>query len=70
MKQKPEHIAAEKIAFTDNGILKNLLGEHDRNIKLIERLERVKIGIRGNDLSVSGDSLAVVLVKRLSFFGE
>jgi len=65
LKQKPEHIAAEKIAFTDNGILKNLLGEHDRNIKLIERLERVKIGIRGNDLSVSGDSLAVVLVKNL-----
>jgi len=65
LKQIPEHIAVEKISFTDNSILKNLFGEHDRNIKLIERLERVKVGIRGNDISISGDGLAVALVKNL-----
>ncbi|MDO8786381.1 MAG: PhoH family protein [Syntrophales bacterium] len=65
MIQIPGHISVEKISFSNNHILKNLLGEHDTNIKLIERLERVKVVVRGDEISISGDSLSVEIVKNL-----
>jgi len=34
--------------------MKNLCGEHDKNLKLIEKLEPVKIKAWGNNLSISG----------------
>jgi phosphate starvation-inducible PhoH-like protein len=65
LKQIPENIAVEKVSFSNNNIFKNLLGEHDGNIKLIEKLEPVKMGIRGNDISISGEGISVGLVKNL-----
>ncbi|MFA4915538.1 MAG: PhoH family protein [Syntrophales bacterium] len=65
MKKKLECSTVEKISFTDNAILANLLGEHDRNIKLIERLAQVKVYIRGNDVSISGNTSDVELIKNL-----
>ncbi|MBN1473492.1 MAG: PhoH family protein [Syntrophaceae bacterium] len=35
--------------------MKNLCGEHDKNLKLIEKLEPVKIKAWGNNLSISGN---------------
>jgi phosphate starvation-inducible PhoH-like protein len=58
-------VSAEKINFLDTGILRSLLGEHDRNVKLIEKLENVKISVRGNTLSISGGEFSVSLVKNL-----
>ncbi|MBM4315757.1 MAG: PhoH family protein, partial [Deltaproteobacteria bacterium] len=48
-----------------NDTLRSLLGEQDRNLKLIERLAAVKLGVRGNTLSVRGDPLAAALVRNL-----
>ena len=55
MKKKIESVIFEKIVFPDNDILRSLFGEHDRNVKLIEKLEAVKLGIRGNVISVTGN---------------
>jgi phosphate starvation-inducible PhoH-like protein len=55
----------EKIVFTDNDVLRSLFGEHDRNIKLIEKIAAVKIGIRGNVISLTGGPLAVNLIRNL-----
>jgi phosphate starvation-inducible PhoH-like protein len=55
----------EKIVFADNDVLRNLFGEHDRNIKLIEKLAAVKIGVRGNVTSITGGPLAVNLIRNL-----
>ena len=44
----------EKISFADHNLLKNLCGEHDKHLKLIENLEPVKIKAWGNSLIVSG----------------
>ena len=49
----------ETIDFNDNHCLKLLLGEHDANIKLIEKLNRAKIAVRGNHLSIQGDGTQV-----------
>lgn len=65
MKRSPDFIAVNKINFTDNNLLKSLFGEHDRNIKLIEKLVPVKLVIRGNILSITGEKISVDLVHNL-----
>ena len=47
-------MATEKIDFDDNQHLKLLLGEHDANIKLIEKLNQTRIAVRGNHISLQG----------------
>lgn len=54
MKEIDKHNATEKIMFDDQNLMKNLCGEHDKNLKLIEKLEPVKIKAWGNHLSISG----------------
>ena len=65
MKQTPDFSTVKKIGFTDNDLLRSLLGEHDRNIKLLEKFEPVKISVRGNLLSITGEEVAVDLVHNL-----
>ncbi len=45
----------EKLTFTNHDLLKNLCGEHDKHLKLIEKLEPVKVKAWGNHISVSGE---------------
>lgn len=49
-------MAVEKISFADHNLLKNLCGEHDRHLRLIENLEPVKLKAWGNNITVSGIS--------------
>ena len=65
MKQNPDTASVKKMSFSDDNLLRCLFGEHDRNIKLIEKLEAVKLALRGNHLSITGDSLAVDLTQNL-----
>lgn len=46
----------EKISFANHNLLKNLCGEHDKNLKLIEKLEPVKVKAWGNSITISGDN--------------
>lgn len=45
----------EKLTFTNHDLLKSLCGEHDKHLKLIEKLEPVKVRAWGDHLSVSGE---------------
>jgi len=65
LKQTPDFSSVKKISFTDNNLLRSLLGEHDRNIKLLENFEPVKISVHGNLLSIAGEQVAVDLVHDL-----
>jgi len=65
LNKPPDSISAEKITFPDNEILRSLLGEHDRNIKLIEKLERIKVSVRGNVVTISGEPIPVALIRNL-----
>lgn len=65
MKQNPDTASVKKMSFSDDNLLRSLFGEHDRNIKLIEKLEAVKLALRGNHLSITGDPLAVDLTQNL-----
>lgn len=65
LKPRSDSASEERIVFPDNNFLRTLLGEHDRHVKLLERLRAVRVGVRGNVLSISGDSDSVDLVKNL-----
>ena len=65
MTQKNDRISVREISFADNNTLRSLFGEHDRNIKLIEKLASVKLTLRGNLLSIKGEQLAVDLIQNL-----
>ncbi|MDD5711569.1 MAG: PhoH family protein [Smithellaceae bacterium] len=65
MAPKEEEIVTEKITLARNDVLRILLGENDKNIKLIEKREAVKIGIRGNVISLTGEKTAVNFTKNL-----
>lgn len=65
MKQNLDCISVKNISFTDNNLIRTLVGEHDRNIKLIEKLEPVKLVVRGNNLSITGENISVDLVENL-----
>lgn len=62
LKVKNQELQTERLHFPDSAQLRNLLGEHDKNLRQLERLSPVKIGARGNDLSLSGDPAAVRLI--------
>ncbi len=63
--KSPDEITIKKIVFPDNNLIRVLFGERDKNLKLIERLEKVRIHPRGNAISLSGDAIAVDLVENL-----
>ena len=54
-----------KLTFEDNRLVKTLLGEYDENLKFIEKALKVKIIVRGNSISVHGETDNVQLTKRL-----
>ena len=60
-----KNIQTEKIAFTDQNLLKDLCGEHDKHLKLIEKLEQVNIKPWGNHLSITGNEAAVLKITLL-----
>ena len=59
MKQTPKSVSVEKISFADHNLLKNLCGEHDKHLKLIENLEPVKVKAWGNNITISGQNANV-----------
>jgi len=56
LKQPTKSMVVEKISFADHNLLKNLCGEHDKHLKLIENMEPVKLKAWGNNITVSGNN--------------
>ena len=65
MKKEIVPASVEKIDFVSNDLLRDLLGEHDKNARLLETLSQVRLSVRGNVLSISGTPCSVSLVKNL-----
>ncbi len=60
-----KNIQTEKLSFADQNLLKNLCGEHDKHLRLLEKLEPVKVKPWGNHLSITGDETAVLKITLL-----
>ena len=65
MKSASEKTSNKKITFSDNDAVRILLGEHDKNLKIIEKLEKIRVQVRGNAISLTGEPATVNLVERL-----
>ena len=65
MKETTKTAIAESVVFGNNETLRNLCGEQDRNIGLIEKLAAVHLGIRGNAVSITGDRISVLHIRNL-----
>ncbi|MBU0653306.1 MAG: PhoH family protein [Proteobacteria bacterium] len=65
MKEKTETASTERVDFGNSETLRNLCGEQDRNIRLIEKLAAVNLGIRGNAISIAGDRIPVLHIRNL-----
>ena len=50
------------LVFSDNDILRNIVGELDANIKELEKLSRSSIYSRGNSIVIKGDEKSNLLV--------
>jgi len=57
--------AAESVEFANNETLRILCGEHDKNIRQIEKLAVVNLVIRGNAVSITGDPISVLHIRNL-----
>ena len=65
LKQKLEPHLIEKICFADTDKIIHLFGEHNKHLKYLERVEPVTLSAQGNILTISGEAIAVGLVKNL-----
>jgi phosphate starvation-inducible protein PhoH and related proteins len=55
----------ERVDLANNDVLRNLCGEQDKNIKLIEKIATVSLGVRGCTISISGDRISVFHIRNL-----
>jgi phosphate starvation-inducible PhoH-like protein len=58
-------VITEKVDLANNEILRNLCGEQDKNIKLIEKFAAVRLEVRGSNISISGDRISVLHIRNL-----
>ncbi len=65
MKKTTSPETPEKISFADNDSLRTLCGEHDRNVRLIEKLAAVKITVRGNSVVIEGNGAFALHARNL-----
>jgi phosphate starvation-inducible PhoH-like protein len=64
LKQKNVAPTTETISFADNDILRNLFGEQDNHLKLLEKLTGVQLNVRGNNVVIAGDDPIIVQLSR------
>jgi phosphate starvation-inducible PhoH-like protein len=63
--KKKQTVITDKVDLANNDVLRNLCGEQDNNIKLIEKFAAVRLEVRGNTVSISGDRISVLHIRNL-----
>jgi phosphate starvation-inducible PhoH-like protein len=63
--KKKQTVITDKVDLANNDVLRNLCGEQDNNIKLIEKFATVRLEVRGNTVSISGDRISVLHIRNL-----
>jgi phosphate starvation-inducible PhoH-like protein len=63
--EKKQTVITEKVNLANNDVLRNLCGEQDKNIKLIEKFATVRLGVSGSTITISGDRISVLHIRNL-----
>lgn len=58
-------IETSHLEFNDPRLLRDLLGQHDQHIKILQHALGVRIRVRGSDIEIEGDSLQVELAGQI-----
>ena len=53
-----------RLAFEDSGVTVELYGVHDRNLARLEQLAGVRLGARGNQVEITGETDAVAVAHK------
>ena len=56
---KNNNLESLQIEFDDNSILSSLFVANDSNIKILEKINKVKIEYRGNKVKIFGEKLSI-----------
>lgn len=54
-----------RLSFDSNSLFKSFLGEHNENLKCIEKILDVKINVKGNRISIHGDYYDVKVAEKV-----
>jgi phosphate starvation-inducible PhoH-like protein len=57
--------AAPLLAFHDAKLFRDLLGQHDENLKIVQRSLGVKIQVRGCEMRITGDAVETELASKV-----
>ena len=58
-------IETSHLEFNDPRLLRDLLGQHDQHIKILQHALGVRIRVRGSDIEIEGDPLQVELASQI-----
>ena len=57
--------ASERLEFNDPRLFRDLLGQHDHHMKILQHTLGVKIRVRGSSLELTGDAVQVELASQI-----
>ena len=60
-----EQIGVNQIEFHDPHLFRDLLGQHDQHIKILQNTLQIKIRVRGSAMEIEGDPLQVELASQI-----
>jgi phosphate starvation-inducible PhoH-like protein len=58
-------IGVNQLDFNDTRLFRDLLGQHDQHIKILQNTLGVKIRVRGSAMEVEGDPVQVELTSQI-----
>ncbi len=62
---KVTEIGVNQIEFHDPRLFRDLLGQHDQHVKILQNTLQVKIRVRGSTMEIEGDPLQVELASQI-----
>ena len=65
LKEITEECIPERIDFGSNETLRNLCGEQDGNLRVMEKLAAVQLVIRGNTVTITGEPISTLHIRNL-----
>ena len=60
-----EEIGVNQIEFHDPRLFRDLLGQHDQHVKILQNTLQLKIRVRGSAMEIEGDPLQVELASQI-----
>src|SRR5436853_2383329 len=61
----PNEVETQQLEISDPHLFRDLLGQHDQHVKILQNALDVRIRVRGNSLEIEGDSLQADLAGRI-----